>query len=167
MTRPKDESQYSTSWLVRGMISPQSRSKQRQTNGAPTARRTISPSFLFLFAAGADSCSSSEVESENQTTVTAVTAVTVDFFRKGSYSPALPATAPLLDSSRKHKPKLKPSRDAAIAIASSQEESSRREAASTGGRERSDWAGGGDSDTEAGVCVLWLQVNADVFFFIF
>lgn len=103
--------------------------------------------------------------SGSQTTAAAVTAVTVDFFRKGSYSPALPATAPLLDSSHQHKPKLKPLRDAAIA--SSQEESSRREAASTGGRDISNWAGGGGSDTEAGVCVLWLQVNADNFLLIF
>ncbi|CAM9142997.1 unnamed protein product [Laminaria digitata] len=110
---------------------------------------------------GPNSCSSSGVESESQPTVTAVTAVTVDFFRKGSYSPALPATAPLLDSSHKqHEPKLKPARDAAMA--SSREDRNNREGASAGGRGRSDWAGGGGSDTEAGVCVLWLQPDGGV-----
>ena len=132
----------------------------------PNQRRTVSSRLrLSSFpAAGANFCSSSEVESGAPTTVSAVTAVTVDFFRKGSYSSALPATAPMFDSSHQRKPKLMPLRDAAIA--NSQEEISRREAASTGGRERSDWAGREGSDTEAAVCVLWLQVNSDVLIFL-
>lgn len=141
----------------------QLRSKQCRTNDAPCPLGSV---LSFFPATGANSCSSSEVESGSQTTVAAVTAVTVDFFRKGSYSSALPATAPLLDSWHQRKPKLQSLRDAAIA--SSQEESSGREAASMGGLEKSAWAGGEGSDTEPGVCVLWLQVNTDVlFFFIF
>lgn len=73
-----------------------------------------------------------------------VTAVTVDFFRKGSYAPALAATAPLWDSPS-------PPRSAepldTLKVAAGENVGQLT-------------IGGNDSDTEATVGMLWLQVRA-------
>ncbi|CAM9261017.1 unnamed protein product [Ectocarpus sp. 4 AP-2014] len=74
-----------------------------------------------------------------------VTAATVDFFRKGSYSPALAATAPVF---------VPPS---SITPRSSQA------ASTTGDKSCRDSAlGESDSDTEATVCMIWLQTGGEV-----
>lgn len=85
-----------------------------------------------------------EVGPENR-----VVAVTVDFFRKGSYAPALAATAPLLSPSPSASPKPAPSPGTAETSCAKGDKSSGNTA-----------LGGGDSDTEALVCMLWLQVRA-------
>ncbi|CAM9105094.1 unnamed protein product [Scytosiphon promiscuus] len=77
-----------------------------------------------------------------------VTAATVDFFRKGSYSPALAATAPLWNPSSSASPG--PAQPV-HARADAPDESSRHFA-----------VGEHDSDTEATVCMLWLQAGGEV-----
>ncbi|CAM9560947.1 unnamed protein product [Ectocarpus fasciculatus] len=74
-----------------------------------------------------------------------VTAATVDFFRKESYSPALAATAPVFvpPSSTPPKPAQAPG---------TTEDKSYRDSA----------LGGSDSDTEAAICMIWLQAGGEV-----
>lgn len=75
-----------------------------------------------------------------------VTAATVDFFRKGSYSPALAATAPVFVPPSSTPPK------------------SAQAAGTTGDKSCRDSAlGESDSDTGAAVCMIWLQVRAMCF----
>eukprot|EP00752_Nemacystus_decipiens_P003805 g3501.t1 len=101
-----------------------------------------------------------------------VVAATVDFFRKGSYTPTLSATAPLLDAgSSPGKPA-----DTAVAAAAAaavappptsaggQPENAQGISSNTRSAQGGDTAGGkaalglrGESDTEAVVCMLWLQ----------
>ncbi|CAM9156654.1 unnamed protein product [Ectocarpus sp. 13 AM-2016] len=73
-----------------------------------------------------------------------VTAATVDFFRKGSYSPALAATAPVF-------------------VPSSTPPKSAQAAGTTGDQSCRDSAlGESDSDTEAVVYMIWLQAGGEV-----
>ncbi|CAM9312435.1 unnamed protein product, partial [Ectocarpus sp. 12 AP-2014] len=74
-----------------------------------------------------------------------VTAATVDFFRKGSYSPALAATAPVFVPSSSTPPK------------------SAQAAGTAGDKSCRDSAlGESDSDTEAVVYMIWLQAGGEV-----
>lgn len=75
-----------------------------------------------------------------------VVAATVDFFRKGSYTPALAATAPL------------PGTDCGQSTGGSSRIA--QEGGDKGGKKEALGAGG-ESDTEAVVCMLWLQVRAE------
>lgn len=84
-----------------------------------------------------------EVGPENR-----ILAVTVDFFRKGSYAPALAATASFLDPSASASPK--PAQPPGKAKSTSAEGD--KSSGNTTLR-------GGDSDTEPVVCMLWLQVR--------
>ncbi|CAM9411729.1 unnamed protein product [Pylaiella littoralis] len=87
-----------------------------------------------------------EVGPENR-----ILAVTVDFFRKGSYAPALAATASFLDPSASASPK--PAQPPGKAKSTSAEGD--KSSGNTTLR-------GGDSDTEPVVCMLWLQRGGEV-----
>ena len=105
---------------------------------------------------------------------TRVVAATVDFFRKGSYTPALAATAPLLGAEFSSASVADTAAAAAAAAAtpmSVRGQSGDTQGTSSGSRSArgGDKSGGkaalgleGESDTEAVVCMLWLQVRSSL-----